>query len=362
MKTYYFLPLLAALSFTACSGVVDPDEQQGDTAAPYTLTVDKAQIESDGADMAVFTITDANGTVLTDAAHIRNTSFEIVETGEVRSGMGSDEDPNTFSSITDGTYTFKAMYLGTYCENEVKVISRNRAKYEKFHKNVLVYRFTATWCRYCPYMTEALDNVNDYTKDHSLVVQFHGKDEFTLYEVADVSDYATGIYNTDGFPYCIYSLVSGSAKRTVSDIQKNVKDVLYAYPAQTGIKVSSSLTGDELTVTAEVSASVDGTYDLALAIVKDGCVPVQDTEAYEKEYDNVLRGITANYRAMSTEAFSLSAGGSREMALTVPAEGLSEAADDCRIVLFTLRKAGGKVIVDNAVELGVGDAVDYRYN
>lgn len=352
------MPLAAMLLLTSCAGTIDSDDPSGEAVTPYTLSVDKAEIESDGSDEATFRITDANGKVLTDADHIRNTSFHVVELEEWRSGLGSEELPNKFSSIEDGTFTIQAMYNGEYCKNEVKVTSKNRSKYEKFHKNVLLYRFTATWCGYCPSMTTALGKINDYTKDHSLIMEIHGNDEFTIQAT---SEYANSIYNTDGFPYCNYSLTGGSTKRTVNDIQRFVKDVLYNYPARTGIKATSVVDGDVIKVNATINASVAGEYDLALAVVKDGCVPAA-SDANEKVYDNVLVGITANYRQMTTGTPAMQKDAERQVFMEIPAATYKNSLDKCDIILFTLMKVGDKVVVDNAVSLKVGSSIDYQYN
>ena len=358
MNKNILLLLMAAFTIAACAGTIDPAEQGGDPVAPFTLSADKTQIESDGSDMATFTIKDANGTVLTDADHIRNTSFQIVELDEWRSGVGSSEAPNTFSSITDGTYTIKAMYNGEYCSNEVKVTSKNRSAYEKFFKNVLLYRFTATWCGYCPSMTSALEKVNDYTKSHSIIMQIHGNDEFAM---SAMSSFATEIYNSQGYPYCDYSLTGGSTKRTVNDIQRFVKDVLYTYPARTGIKASSAIEGDVIKVNATIQASVAGEYDLACAVIKDGCVP-SAADANEKVYDNVLVGITANYRQMVAGTPSMQKDAERQVFLELPSASFKDVADKCTIILFTLTKVNGKVVVDNATTLKIGGSVEYKYN
>ena len=78
MKKIYLMPLAAMFLLTSCAGIIDSDDSDGDVVAPYTLSVDKAEIESDGSDEATFRITDANGKVLTDADHIRNTSLHYV--------------------------------------------------------------------------------------------------------------------------------------------------------------------------------------------------------------------------------------------------------------------------------------------
>ena len=361
MKRFFIILSLALSLLAACTGGHEPEVIDTPAVAPFTLSVDKAQIESNGKDAATFTITDANGQVLTDLAHIRNTSFYIVETKEWRTDIGSGDAPNVFTSITDGTYTVKAMYEGEYCENELQVEAVNRKEYELFHKNVLIYRFTATWCQYCPTMTEALGKINDFSKDHSLVMEFHGSDQYTF---DAISAYASEIYGTVGYPYCNYALVFGSGKKTVNDIHKNIKSVLVDYPAQTGIKATASAENGKLSVNATVMASVAGEYDLAMAVLMDDCQPSTPSDGsavYEDEYDNVIRAITGNYNAMSTDKFSL--GKNEEKATVKEITDFKFNQDKCRVVLFTLRKTSeGNIIIDNAVSVPVGQSVDYRYN
>ena len=74
-KLFIFLPLVAGL-FAACTGGHEPEVIDTPAVAPFTLSVDKVKIESNGKDAATFTITDANGQVLTDLAHIRKERFE----------------------------------------------------------------------------------------------------------------------------------------------------------------------------------------------------------------------------------------------------------------------------------------------
>ena len=62
--------LLPAMAVMACSGNIDPEEGQSEEpVAPFTLSVDKDVIESDGKDEAVLTITDAEGKVLSLLTH-----------------------------------------------------------------------------------------------------------------------------------------------------------------------------------------------------------------------------------------------------------------------------------------------------
>lgn len=358
MKRHLIFLLTVLTSVASCTGTHDP-EAEGNGQS-YTLTADKTSIESDGMDAVTFTITDSEGNVLTDKEHIREASFQIVETGQWRSVKGGDEHPNVFTSITDGTYTVKAMYDGVYCDNEVSFTSANRSKYELFHKNVLIYRFTATWCGYCPSMTTALANIGENAKDHSIVVELHGNDQYSF---DAITEYTTLIYNTKGFPYCVYSLVEESGKRTVNDIQKHISNVCAKYPAQTGIKASVQLSGSALTVKGAVKASVQGTYDLGMAIIKDNCIPSSPSEANESVYNDVLCAITGNYSAMSSDgSFPLAADQEYTFAKEISDASFAVGSKDYQVVLFTLVKKDGRSIIDNAISVGIGESVDYRYN
>lgn len=349
------------MAVVACSGNIDPDEGKSeDPVAPFTLSVDKDVIESDGKDEAVFTITDAEGKILTGPEHIRKTSFNIKETRVWQSGMVMSR-PNVFTSIKDGAYTVSAMYDGKTCSNEVKVTSRNRLSYEKFHKNVAIYRFTATWCAYCPDMTEALFNVDAYTKDHSIVIEMHYNDEFA---VPALDKYAGDIYQYEGLPYCMYSLAEGSNDRSVNDIQSLVLKQLTEYPAMTGIKAASSVSGNTLKVDAVVKASSKGKFDLGMAILKDNCA-TSSSEAFETVYNDVVLSISGNYYGMSSDgSFELEADAEKKITREWTNDILSSAdVKDCSVVLFTLTSYGNKVVIDNAVRFKVGEGIDdYRGN
>lgn len=364
MKKIFYILIAASAAMVSCAGTHDPaDGGNGEIQEPFTLSVDKTTIESDGKDKATFTITDVNGIVLTDKLHIRSTSFHIEETDEWFSGMGTGVVPNEFTSIIDGTYTFSAMYNGKFCANKVTVTSKNRKSYEMFHKNVAIYRLTGTWCQYCPDMTKALNNVNDYTKSHSIIMEFHNGDEFSIPYNAlnDFGSFLLGKFDGKGYPFCIYGAEKGYGERTVTDIQSFVKEQLVAHPAATGIKATSSVSEKTLSVDVTVKASASGKYDLGMAILRDGCIPA--SQAQESVYNDVVVGITGNFYAASNEAFELAAGAEKALKKTWNSDILSsDKAKDLRVVLFTIVTADGKSYIDNAVTFKVGDSIEYKYN
>lgn len=357
-RIYKIFILLSLLCLASCHGFQDPDDK-----TKFFLSVDKSVIESDGKDVAILTISDINGRVLTEGDNLRKTSFYIEELDEWRSGIGGSGAPNRFTSIADGRYTISAMYDGVWCKNKVTVISENRSGYETFHKNVLIYKITGTWCQYCPYMTEALHNVDDYTKDHSIVMAFHSGDTFALpYSSGlDMGSMLLKKYGTsnDGYPFAIYSLAQASGKRTVSDIQGFVKNQLTDNPAKTGIKAESFVEDGKVTIKASVKTSETGTYDLGIALLRDNASAVNYMNQLET-YNDVVTVVTGNFHGMSSDAFELSPDGEYHVEKVCEHPELSEDGN-WRIVLFTLTESGGKAIIDNSVAFAVGESVDYRY-
>ena len=88
------LTIFAAVALISCESQ-DPTPTPND--GTMTISVDKTQIESDGIDMATFTIVDGSGKVITTDANKGSVYFKNVKTGKrlPRYSKG-------FSSIADG--------------------------------------------------------------------------------------------------------------------------------------------------------------------------------------------------------------------------------------------------------------------
>lgn len=346
--------LLLAANACEQNPVQDPDKPQ----APYYLSVDKSVIEADGKETATITLKDATGLVLTDEAHIKNVSLYVKETDTYFTRR-----TNTFTSIDNGDFTIEGMYLGTPCEAPVVVTAQNRAKYEVFKKKVAIYRNTATWCVNCPSMTSALDNVDNYTKERSALLCFHGDQYYGLKSNGNfLSEYILSTFGLPGYPSAVYSLSLAPQNRARNDIMAAVKQVLLDHPATTGIKAESSVSGNTVSVKASVKASKAGRYDLGIALVQDNMPGTSDS--YEEVYHHVVRSISGNYMYMSTNAFDLGEGEEKSGIEFADIQFDSANIKDCRLVLFTLVKADSTTacIIDNVVEFPVGESVDYVYN
>lgn len=354
-KLLYLLPLMMIVG---CSEKIGSDDTVG--VAPYTLSVDKTEIESDGKQVATFKITDANGTVLTDNTELMSKIYFKNEA----TGRRLTRKTKTFRSVEDGEYTFSATFSGEPCENTVTIKSQNRTNYEVFKKSVCLYRFTATWCVNCPSMTEGLDRVNDWTKGRLVELDMHGAG--STYQLSDgtrfVADHLISQFKAGGFPSCVYDLDLMSDSRSYSEIEELVFDRIAEAPATCGIKANSTFAKDELTLQASVKTSTGGTYDLGYALLVNNLDG--GAGAYEDKYNNVVIALSGNYENLSTAAQELAKDQEKQIVDFKQTVTLPDGAkpEDCSLVVFALKQNGSDIDIDNAVRFPLGGSVEYIYN
>ena len=205
-KTFKFL--LAGLlltGFTACEGSDNGEKPgpNGEIKAPYTISVDKNEIEADGKDAANFILTDANGNVLTENEQLNYIVFENTATGNQL-----DKKTSAFTAVKNGTYTFKALYKNKPSENTVTVTAKNRSAYEKYFRKVAAYDITNVNCGYCPLMASALENTAAEWKQHMTVFAIHGPyDLQDPYIIGGVANNLLSKYIGSGsYPSAIFNL------------------------------------------------------------------------------------------------------------------------------------------------------------
>lgn len=352
-----FIYLLPMLILAACA------EKAGDeyvAEAPYTLSVDNTEIESDGKQQATFKITDANGVVLTDNEDLMSKIYFKNEA----TGRRLTRKTKTFRSVEDGDYTFSATFSGEPCQNTVTIKSKNRTTYEVFKKNVCLYRFTATWCVNCPSMTEGLDRVSDWTKGRMVELDMHGAG--STYALSDgskyVADYLYPKFNAGGYPSCVYDLDYMSDSRSYSEIEEIIFDRIANNPATCGIKASSTYADGVLSLQANLTTSTGGKYDLGYALLVNGLDG--GASAYEDVYNNTVIALSGNYEYLSTAAQDLVKDQEAKIVDLTQNLELPASADlsDCSLVVFALKQNGDDVDIDNAVRFPLGGSVDYIRN
>lgn len=371
MKKMIYGVIAAAMipTFTSCDEPSEPPiNTPGDGA--MTISVDKTQIESDGMDIATFTITDENGNIVTTEANRGTIFFKNVadDTRLPRYSTG-------FTSIVDGDFEFVGIFNGKETANSVKIKAVNRSKYEMFHRNVAVFKLTGTWCQNCPRMTTALHSLGEDAMDHSIVLACHNEEKGHPFRVDfGGADLASAVFRQMGegnaaFPTNCYDMASLNTSSSTVTISEEIMTRRIEAPAAVGIKISQvALDGTGLKVSATVKAGAEGTYDMVCALVADDLVYQGGyTDNDDNLYSNVVIGVSGDnfltYRSASS--FDLKKGDEYDRSFnfdfaSAPSEDLLK---KMRAVILVHKKyEDGSSQVNNCAECGYGKTLDYRYN
>ena len=383
--------ITAVLFLAACTGTIDPEdtgnpgntdgstdtENPGDQPGvvpdaftePFTLSVDKDEVEADGVDCVVFSLKDAyDREMLTDMRTLEKVNITSSD------GIRVPRMKTSTSFIANGTYSFTASYQGKK-SNAVEVTAKNRAKYEVFHRNVGLFKCTSVWCSACPGLGRSLHGLSGDAAEHSVVIAVHGNfqketygaDPFSLYVGdMDLGSYMLGRFGGQGWPTLIYDLATAETSAApTSDIVSNIMERRVASPATCGFKVTSvALDGTSLKIAATMKTSTGGDYDLACAVLRNGLVADGFSINNDGVYDEVLVAMSESgigyYQGVNlaadeeySEVFSFDFGSK------VPT---ASELDDFYVAVYAHRKTEHGSVMDNIVTCAYGETVDYHLN
>ena len=375
MKKIYMISaaVLSAAAALSCTGNVDPEGNGNgsgtDTAdGIYTVSVDKTELEADATSVVTFTLKDENGIDLT-LSDPSGVYFRIeYENGEYEY---LDRLQKTYSAFDNGTYVFRGVYKGTPSENTVTVTAVNRSKYEKFHRNVAIYKMTGTWCPSCPSMTAGLNGMEDAIKEHTVILACHGNgsgsDPFRIVVDSgadvDLGNLMLSTFGLQGFPSLVINLNTPFTERTSSAIEKAVNEQRRNYPATCGIKVESVCEDGKLSAKATLMSDKGGTYDIECALLLDDQYVADGVEP-DGIYNHIVRSYSGDFCSYASgNAVQVAAGEEHEKTFTLSSKELSEQPENCSIVIYALKRLeDGTTMVDNIVSCPVNGNVGYVYN
>lgn len=164
-------------------------------------------------------------------------------------------------------------------------------KKDQFVHRSLAMRFTATWCGYCPYMGTAFDSAKSQMGGALELVSLHGSD--SDYEFSGTNSLANR-FRVSGFPTGVvdgrasipnYSSTATTASAAVAVAQETQQ----AYPAKTGIAVSSTLDGTTLTVDLSLYIKEADSYKVTVLLLEDGIVGYQNGGSNNYKHEDVAR-------------------------------------------------------------------------
>ena len=232
----------------------------------------------------------------------------------------------------------------------VVVTQGDGSKLKKVTHHSLGMRFTATWCGYCPIMSKtfhlAKDNLGDkfeYICMYATDGDYGFSDMNTLASQYKIGGYPTGII--DGR----FEVENYSSEYAAGLIASAVEETETNYPAATAIGLETSLSGQNLTVKAEVFANCAETYKLTVILMENGIIGYQadytDGDQQNFQHDRVARKTLTS--SISGDSFSIDeVGGTKSFTYTytVPA---SYKKNNLMILAYVQRTFGSRPVIQS---------------
>ncbi|MBO6168955.1 MAG: Omp28-related outer membrane protein [Bacteroidales bacterium] len=145
-----------------------------------------------------------------------------------------------------------------------------------FYHRSLFLRFTGTWCGYCPNMASAQKRVSDSFPDKLVCVALH--DNASKLKFSGTAA-LVGQYKVSSFPRGIVdgrcAISNSGLDATANAIENAFKQSQSSLPTVTATGLSSELSGNNLSVYADVFIKKAGSYKLTVFLLEDGIVAEQ---------------------------------------------------------------------------------------
>jgi len=226
-----------------------------------------------------------------------------------------------------------------------------QAEGSRFFHRVLALEFTATWCQYCPNMTEALEQARKERPGRIQEIAVHYSDEMS----SVASDGVVTRYKVSSFPTVILDLDPATRfNRQDAAIFKDYIDSTCETEA-CGIALESSLKEGVLSLSVKVKAVAEGEYYVGAAVVEDGIVADQTGAGPGYVNNAVLRSFLGDGGLDGTPAGILKKGEESTVKFSKAFDG---PLAKTRIVVFAI--LGGKVSNTSVCTLNDEKAYEYE--
>ncbi len=175
---------------------------------------------------------------------------------------------------------------------------------QEFYHRSLFMRLTATWCNWCPRMARGVYLAQSNYPEKIVHVALHGSNSDLIFPGTSSLE---SQYHTYYYPA---GIVDGRVE-VRSDVEETVsanaisaaKETESLYGTKTGIKISSVLSGRNLSVDMTVYAKKADSYKVTVLLLEDGIVGSQSGEQGLYVHNDIARVAVTNIRG---EAFLIS--------------------------------------------------------
>lgn len=225
---------------------------------------------------------------------------------------------------------------------------------EPFYRRVLVQKFTATWCGFCPQMTSALEQLEEEVPERMTQMAIHVTDSFAVTEGERLST----DFQIISLPQAVFDYVE-IENQMIANLRAALNAELEK-PAECGIAIASNVERNTIRIDAKIRFAESGQYRVCCALIEDG-LNYEGGSSVDGYYHHVLR-----YFATSRTGDDL---GERQAGEEYPchyeiAAGNTWMTSNCDVVVYVLKvdESGNTLSVNNVASCGaVESSVDFAY-
>ena len=258
----------AVISYNEQTLSVQIRQEKNTGEAVFSINPKTVEVAAEGGQFSFTVVSDA---VDYDITIVDKWIKEISRTGDRYSG-----EALTFEASVNGGGSRSGVVSVCTKDGSCIPVMVNQAGSPYTRLN-MAYRFTATWCGYCPYMDNALQT---YKKDHADFdfITLHASANYPLY-FADSETLAT-TYKVQGFPT---GIINGwkefdnntNVDKAVTALGDEIAAFNDTFLCTAGISLSSTLTSGGISVEATVETSENGDYSVVAFLLESGIVQAQ---------------------------------------------------------------------------------------
>lgn len=222
-----------------------------------------------------------------------------------------------------------------------------------FYKQVLVQKFTATWCGYCPQMTAALDQLDSEVPDRMVHMSVHVNDGFSIQE----GERLANDFQILGIPQAVFDYAQ-TESYMLAKLRAALQTAQQNKPGS-GIAIKSNVVKNTVCVDATLRFAEDGNYRVCCAVIEDDLY-YEGGSSVDGYYHHVMRALQPT--RLGEDLGARKAGEEFPCYFEIP---LQEAwmSGNCEVVIYVLKMNDDKTLrVDNAAECDVIEgSADFEY-
>lgn len=226
---------------------------------------------------------------------------------------------------------------------------------DPFYKRVLVQKFTATWCGFCPQMTAALAQLDEEEPGRLVHMSVHVNDGFAI----SAGEQLSNDYQIFSIPQALFDYADLEATYLIANLRRTMSGALERR-ADCGIAIESNVVKNTIQIDARLRFAVEGAYRVCCAVVEDNIYYAEGTSV-DGSYQHVLRSFAT--ARTGDDLGQRKAGEEYPCHFEIPV-GSSWMTSNCRVLVYLLKidTASQSLLVDNVASCAAVEGLcDFAY-